>query len=109
MATLVGNLFIIPLINSNQTLTIQVGQNIYTLTVTWNYQFYGWVLDIADVNNNNLCTGIPLVTGEDLMAQFDYLALGFSLFVYDTSGPPDAAPTLDSLGVTSQVYFQLQA
>ncbi|MCH4090719.1 phage baseplate plug family protein [Acetobacter sp.] len=58
----------------------------------------GWLIDISDSSGSNILTGIPLVTGANLLGQFGYLGLGFSLVV-TTSGNADAVPTYDNLGV----------
>jgi hypothetical protein len=64
----------------------------------------GWVLDISDINNNPIICGIPLVTGIDLLYQYQYLGIGGSLIVA-TDGSPDTPPTFDNLGSTGHVYF----
>ena len=63
----------------------------------------GWLIDIIDSSGSNILTGIPLVTGADLLGQFAYLGFGFSLVV-TTSGDADAVPTYDNLGVSSYLY-----
>ena len=46
----------------------------------------------------------PLVPGVDLLAQYRYLGFTGSLVV-QTDNDPNADPTYDSLGQTSQLYF----
>ena len=64
----------------------------------------GWILDIADGNNTPIVSGIPLVTGADLLAQYAYLGIGGSLYVSNPNDP-GASPTFGSLGDTSSLYF----
>lgn len=64
----------------------------------------GWVLDIADAYGEPLACGLPLVTGADLLAQFEYLNLGGHLIV-ESAGIPDATPTFNNLGSGSRVYW----
>jgi hypothetical protein len=49
------------------------------MAVTWRAAF--WCLDIMDSSGADLIKGIPLITGADLLAQYRYLGLGFSLYV----------------------------
>jgi hypothetical protein len=64
----------------------------------------GWVLDIGDPDDVPLVCGIPLVPGEDLLAQ--YATLGFRGEMWVRSdGTPDAVPTFAGLGTTSHVYW----
>lgn len=63
----------------------------------------GWLIDIIGSSGSSILTGIPLVTGADLLGQFAYLGLGFGL-VATTSGDADAVPTYDNLGASSYLY-----
>ena len=67
----------------------------------------GWVLDILDAANNPLVTGIPLVTGTDLLAQFQYLNFKGKLVV-QTLTSPDDVPTFDNLGDTAKLFWVTQ-
>lgn len=97
--------FEIPLSPQAQTFDITLGTKTYKLTVAWNdAPSGGWVLDIADANDVPILTGIPLVTGANLLEQFDYLDLGGELQV-QTDFDLNAVPTFGNLGVTSHLYF----
>ena len=64
----------------------------------------GWLLDISDGNTGDpIISGIPLVTGTDLLGQYQYLGLNFALFVA-TDSDPDAVPVFGTLGTTSHLY-----
>lgn len=81
----------------------------YTLTLTWN-EFAGpagaWVLDIADANNNPIASGLPLVTGADLLAQFEYLGIGGGGgLVVQSDHDPDLVPSFTTLGSTGHLFF----
>lgn len=94
----------IPLSPTPQTFGITLNNVGYQLTVQWrNTDQGGWFLDIADAQNNPIVSGIAMVTGADLLAQYGYLGLGFTLRVqtdYDLSAPP----TFTNLGVTAHLY-----
>jgi predicted Zn-dependent protease with MMP-like domain len=97
--------FEIPLTPNPQRFNITLSGVQYRLAVVWrNAEQGGWVLDIADVNGNPIIQGIPLVTGANLLEQYDYLGLGGVLWCQTTDNP-DAVPTFDNLGVGSHLYW----
>jgi hypothetical protein len=63
-----------------------------------------WVLDINDSDNNPIACGIPLITGIDLLYQYQYLNIGGSL-VASTDGSVTAPPTFGNLGTSGHLYF----
>ena len=98
-------IFSIPLIAAPQTFTITLVGVTYTMSLAYqNVDQGGWTLSIADANGNPIITGIPLVTGADLLAQYAYLGIGGSLYV-QTSSDPDAVPTFAGLGTSSLLLF----
>lgn len=99
--------FQLPLTNVPQSFQISLGGKDYTLTCKWNdSDDAGWVLDFQDaVTGASIVAGIPLVTGANLLENLEYLGFGGALYVY-TDGDATAVPTLDNLGVESNVYFQ---
>lgn len=95
----------IPLSPQAQTFTIQLGTITYNLVVAWNdAPMGGWVLDILDNNSDPVVTGIPLVTGVNLLEQYDYLGFQGALQV-QTDFDPDEIPTFQNLGIQSHLYF----
>lgn len=98
--------FIIPLVNEPQSFTMTLAGTVYTLTVKWNDMGGYWILNIADSNDVALVSNIPLITGADLLDGLAYLGIGGSLFVSTNGSSSDAIPTLDNLGVDSNLYFQ---
>jgi hypothetical protein len=98
-------LFTVPLASGPQTFTAQLGSNTYQLTLLYrNDPQGGWVLDIADTYGNGIVQGIPLVTGADLLAQYQYLGFDGSLYV-QTLSDPDAVPTFENLGTDGVLYW----
>ena len=95
----------IPLIPSTaQTFTITLVGVTYTMTVHWCAPSSCWVLDIADQNAVPIVSGIPIITGADLLAAYGYLGIGGQLIV-QTDYDVDAVPTFDNLGDTSHLFF----
>lgn len=97
--------FEIPLRAVNQRLSIGLAGVVYSLLVTWRN---GWVFDLYTATGAPVLLGVPLVTGADLLAQYEYLNLGGSLYV-TTDGDPEAVPTSANLGTNSHLYFGLPA
>jgi hypothetical protein len=104
----------IPLVSPPQTFSVTLNQVAYELTVRWRNPgaFSGETLlpgagylDIADANGNPIVQGIPLVTGADLLAQYEYLGIGGALFV-QTDYDLNAVPTFENLGQTAHLYWQ---
>lgn len=95
----------VPLTPQDQKFAIALGGKTYNLTVAWNNApTGGWVLNIADENNVMLVAGIPLVTGADLLAQYEYLNFGGKLLV-QTDYAAFATPDFNNLGTQSHLYF----
>lgn len=92
------NAYEIPLKPGNQTLNINLNGTIYNMTIIWRN---GYVLDIYDVNNNPIITGISLVTGCNLIGQYQYLGIPELVIITDTT--PDVVPSELTLGVSSHL------
>lgn len=100
-----ASIFSIPLSNIPQTFGISLANVNYNLTVKWNdADEAGWILDIADEDNNYLAAGLPLITGADILDGLNYLGINGSLVIY-TDGDESAVPTLDDLGADSNLFF----
>lgn len=63
-----------------------------------------WILDISDQNNNPILVGIPLITGIDLLYQYQYLNFGGALVV-STDGDLSSVPTFGNLGTFGHLWF----
>ena len=94
----------IPLSAEQQTFRLQLIDRTYQMSVRWNSIQATWFLDIDTDAGAALVHGIPLITGADLLEQYQHLAIGGGLFVL-TDGDPDALPTYDGLGTASKLYF----
>lgn len=95
--------FEIPLTAAPQTFNVSLVGVQYQFTLQWRDATNGgWVLDIADASSNPIVSGIPLVTGVNLLAQYAYLRLNFELWVQTDAA--DAPPTYTNLGTTSHLY-----
>lgn len=96
----------IPLSPNAQTFQIPLAGVTYSMTIKWNWTNASWILDIADASGNPLISGIPLVTGADLLEQYGYVGIGGSLYV-QTDNEPNVVPGYSDLGITGHVYFAI--
>lgn len=101
------SLFVLPLQNVPQQFEIALGGANYILTSKYNAaEEGGWTLDLQDaVTNEYLACNIPLITGANLLDGLEYLGIPGELIVF-TDGDDLAVPTLENLGVESNLYFE---
>ena len=92
----------IPLRSAFDSFGITLASVSYRLTLVW--RLTTWFLDIADVAGNKIVSGIPLITGADLLAQHPEAGIGGALYVV-TDHDTDAQPTYANLGTGSHLYF----
>jgi hypothetical protein len=95
--------FEIPLSSEPQTFNIPIAGTTYGFTIRWNVPNATWMIDISDASGNPILSGIPMVTGADLLEQFGYLEFGFQL-IAQTDNSPDTVPAFDNLGTTAHLY-----
>ncbi len=98
--------FIIPLLNIPQNFDIALAGVNYTMTCRWNAAAdAGWVIDLADADSGvSIAANIPLITGADCLSGLEYLGINGKMIVF-TDGDDFAVPTLENLGVESNLYF----
>lgn len=95
---------LIPLIAGPQTLSITLAGTVYNLNVYWCRPAATWMLDIADSSNNPILSGLPLITGADLLEQYAYLDFGGQL-IAQTTNDALLPPAFDNLGTSGNLYF----
>lgn len=97
--------FNVPLSNTPQSFTIELAGVTWNLVSRWNDAIEGgWIVDWYDSSDAPICMNMPLITGADLGAQYPHLGIPSSLIVF-TDGDDFAVPTLENLGVESQLYL----
>lgn len=96
--------YLIPTINQPQAFTVQLGSTTYQMRLIWNAASNAWVLNIAGSDGVDILTGIPLVTGTDLLAPYAYLGFAGELRAL-TVGDETQPPTFDNLGTAGQLLF----
>lgn len=88
-----------------QSFTIQLSGVDFQLTLKYrDTDQGGWTVDIADDSGNPILSGEPLVTGIDLLQQYQHLGFNGSLYV-QTTADPDAVPTFENLGTDCLLYW----
>ena len=96
--------FEVPLSATPQKVSVTLGVDTYVMTVRWNKAAQCWVFDLADQEGTDVLTGVPIVTGANLLEQFDYLEFGGALIAQSDSDI-DAVPTFTNLGTEGHLYF----
>ena len=95
--------FKIPLLAQPQRFRITLGTVDYVFRLTYqNTDQGGWVLDIADTDDAPIVSGIPLVTGINLLGQYPHLGFAGRLWLQTLD---DNAPTYDNLGSEAFLYW----
>jgi hypothetical protein len=92
----------IPFSGLPESFSISIVGVTYFFAIRFNNRYQAWVLDIYDVSHILLVGGIPLVTGTNLLAQYDYLGFAFALIVQsiDTTNEESVMPLQDILDRT---------
>lgn len=96
----------IPLSPHPQTLTVTL-PNGTEIGMSLIYQFNQdncWILNISDAEGNPLVSGIPLVTGADLLEQYAYLGLGIAMWC-STDGNLSQPPQWYDLGTGAHLWI----
>ena len=99
------NSYEITLIAQPQLLSVSLNGVTYQLSVYWSIPGQCWFLDIMDSSGNDIVTGIPMVTGVDLLGQSAYLGIGGALIMQCDGADPLASPTFANLGTVASLYF----
>lgn len=101
---MVQSVYEVPLDPRPQSFSINLAGIEYRLSLVWNYYSDSWVLSISSSSGTPILTGIPLVSGADLLEQYQYLKFGGSLIV-QSDFDLYAIPAYETLGITGHLYF----
>lgn len=91
----------IPLFADNQSFSTTLNGSIYQFTVIWRDPL--WFIDISDSSGTLVIGSLPMVTGANLLEQYSFMGLGFSLKVL-CDDPSQDYPTVNDLGIGSHLY-----
>lgn len=89
---------------SPQQQVIPLAGTTYTLLLYWCDPDGVWMLNIMDTTGDPIVSGLPLITGADMLEQYAYLGIGGMLLAqsdFDWTVPPG----LNTLGTTGHLYF----
>jgi hypothetical protein len=84
--------------------TISLNGVTYTLTIFWCDPDGVWMLNIADSTGTPIVSGLPLITGADMLEQYEYLGIG-GMLLAQTDFDWTLPPTFTNLGSTGHLYF----
>jgi hypothetical protein len=99
-----NQVFEVPLVPVPQSFLISLSSVTYKLNLYWCWPAACWMLNVYDDQGNERLLGCPLVTGSDLLAQFEYLGIPGHLTV-QTDHDTLAMPTFTNLGVEAHLYY----
>lgn len=91
----------IPLTANNQKFNVQLNGTTYKFRTI--YRGDTWFLDIMDVSENSIISGIPMLMGDELLAQYQYLISG-SLYVVNNNA--DQSQSFNDLGDKILLYWE---
>jgi hypothetical protein len=105
-----ASIFQIPLSAKPLKETISLNGVNYGLALRWNNISNNWILDIYTSGGDKLITGIPLITGTDLLGQFQYLDIAKQAVILAVTDPfgsshIDDVPSKTNLGIDSHLYY----
>ena len=93
----------IPIDSKNQTFNIRLGGIKYRMVIRWNAEKDGgWFLDIYTVDKSALITGLPLVTGANLLEQYKHVIPGALFLLSPATLLP---PGKNTLGNDIKLYY----
>ena len=90
----------IPLNYGNQKFNIKLGATQYKLQLI--YRASRWYLDIFDTAENPLIAGLPMVVGDNILAQHQHIIKG-SLYMLNAN--EDESQNFSDLGVNIKLYW----
>jgi len=100
-----ANFYEIPLTPTPQLFTVQLSGIDYNIKLHYRDVIEGgWFIDIADINNQAIVNGVPLITGANLLEQYAHLGFKGRMWV-QTANDPDAPPTFLNLGTEAFLYW----
>ncbi|MDM2734505.1 hypothetical protein OGY35_03825 [Citrobacter sp. Ct235] len=95
----------IPLTADNQEFSINIAGTTYRISIIWRDLY--WIMDLQNDRAEPVISGIPLVTGADLLAQYAHMNLGFKLVVVCDDNAQDY-PTKTDLGGRSHLLVSTE-
>lgn len=95
----------IPLTADNQQFSIILAGTTWRISITWRDLY--WIMDLQNDREEPVISGIPLVTGADLLAQYAYMGLGFKLVVV-CDDSTQVYPTKTDLGGRSHLLVSTE-
>lgn len=92
----------IPLSADNQQFAITIAGVNYRMRLVW--REHSWTLDLLNADKTPVALSLSLIAGSDLLEQYAYLNLGFSLYV-GSDVQERENPTKNDLGLLSHLYI----
>lgn len=97
----------IPLNGNSESFSVEIADKTYFFRVYFNHELDQWVLDLGTSNKNWIACNIALVTGQNLLMQYEHLNLGFSLWL-QVDGLPEAEAGYENLGTEARLFAEVE-
>ncbi|WP_041866951.1 phage baseplate plug family protein [Sodalis glossinidius] len=91
----------IPLTATNQQFSITLSGTVWQMRIIWR-DVAGWMLDMLNASGAPVITGIPLLSGQDVLAQYAWLKPGGKLIVI---ADDEQLLGATGLGNTAKLYW----
>lgn len=94
-----ANICQVPLRAQNEVFDIDLGNSSFRMRLYWNKVMGAWIFDLMDSDGNPITQHQPLVTGVNILDQFNYKELGGIFVVYKDM------PDKTNLGSVNNLYW----
>lgn len=86
------------------SVTINATVQSFNCTINFNETAQYWILNIYQGDGTPIILGMPMVTGLNLLRQYQYLGIG-SIYVWNVAGVTTDSPNASNLGVDFQLLW----
>lgn len=88
---------------------VSLSGSIYTLRFRFNVRMQRWILDIADNADNDLLSGLPLITMRNINGQYVIEGLPNGMLFISDDTDKGEQPTRNSFGKDKTLWFEDQS
>lgn len=100
------SVFEIPLNDFAEIFQIEIAGQNFTFKTRWNESLNRWILDIGRDEQTWIINNLAMVSGIDLLSQFDHLQLGFQLYV-QVDGDSEAEMGESNIGKEARLLVKI--
>jgi hypothetical protein len=105
MATVIIPLTTDPNDTFSSTIPVNGENKTFYFFLRFNEEANYWVMDLSDVNKNPIVSSIPLITGINILEQYEYLHIGKAYIVKTDDSLLADKPDINNLGDTFKLVW----